>query len=226
MTQNAGNTLAPPDRLAALLRDSGADVIGLQEVTRLHAAALEGLADIYPYRTHQGDGIPGKGILSKFPIGAIEPLELYPKRADMKATVEIGGRDLLLLVAHPPPPTLHSRGYSMNNIAREQIHTLVEMATTGGQPAILLGDFNLTPGTALYRHASEAGLIDAFRESGRGPGGTLPVHYARVPTRPVLRVDYIWHTPHLRSLDAWVGEKCGSDHLPVLVRFAWANGHD
>src|SRR6478672_10889406 len=78
MTHNAGNTLAPPDRLAAMLRESGADLIGLQEVTRLHAEALEGLADVYPYRVHQGDGIPGKGILSKFPLRDVEPLELYP----------------------------------------------------------------------------------------------------------------------------------------------------
>jgi vancomycin resistance protein VanJ len=36
----------------------------------------------------------------------------------------------------------------------------------------------------------------------------------------VARVDYIWHTPDLVALEAWVGADAGSDHLPVLARLA------
>jgi len=41
-----------------------------------------------------------------------------------------------------------------------------------------------------------------------------------MPMLPFLRVDYIWSTPDLTALAAWLGEDAGSDHLPVLARLA------
>jgi hypothetical protein len=39
-----------------------------------------------------------------------------------------------------------------------------------------------------------------------------------VPLPPLARVDYIWHTPDLKTLDAWVERGVGSDHRPVFAR--------
>jgi endonuclease/exonuclease/phosphatase (EEP) superfamily protein YafD len=222
MTHNVGNGLAPPAGLCAMLRAAGADLIGLQEVTAAQAAALEhDLADLYPYRVLYGEGIPGKGLLSKFPLHAVERLQLYPRRPDLRATVELEGGSVLCIVAHPRPPGFHWNGFYMNAQSRTQIAALIALATAG-PPAILLGDFNLTELTRLYNQIRCAGLIDAFQAAGRGAGWTLPTRYYALPLTPMLRIDYIWHTPHLHATAAWVGRNSGSDHLPVLARLAWA----
>jgi vancomycin resistance protein VanJ len=222
MTHNAGNGLAPPAGLCAVLRAAGADLIGLQEITAAQAAALErDLADLYPYRVLYGEGIPGKGLLSKFPLRAVERLSLYPHRPDLRATVELPGGPLQCIVAHPRPPGFHWNGFYMNALSRTQIATLIALATAG-PPTILLGDFNLTEQTRLYAQIHSAGLIDAFQTAGKGRGWTLPTRYYALPLTPMLRIDYIWHTPHLHATAAWVGNKTGSDHLPVLARLAWA----
>ena len=38
-----------------------------------------------------------------------------------------------------------------------------------------------------------------------------------VPLLPMVRIDYVWHTQHLRSLESWVGQDAGSDHMPVMA---------
>jgi endonuclease/exonuclease/phosphatase (EEP) superfamily protein YafD len=222
MTHNAGNGLAPPATLAAVLRAAGADLVGLQEITAVQATALErDLADLYPHRVLYGEGIPGKGLLSKFPLRDVERLRLYPDRPDLRATVEMDGAALSVIVAHPRPPGFHWNGFYMNAHSLAQVAALIRLATTGA-PTVLLGDFNLTDRARLYAEIRRAGLIDAFRAAGQGPGWTLPTRYFRLPLTPLLRIDYIWYTAHLRAAAAWVGRDSGSDHLPVLARMARA----
>ena len=103
-------------------------------------------------------------------------------------------------------------------------------------PAVLLGDLNLTARHPVYARLRGAGLRDAFRDAGRGRGATLPMrpgHSGRLRRGwrgprpgpvPLLRVDYVWHTPDLGALDCWVGPDAGSDHLPVLARLALGGG--
>jgi len=224
MTHNTGNGLARPADLVRVLAQSEADLIGLQEVTALQKAHIEReLGDKYPHMVLFGEGIPGKGVLSKFPLRDVERLRIYPDRPDLRVTVEIEGREVCLIVGHPPPPRIRRTGFHMDRQTTEHVKQLVSLAAQG-PPAILLGDFNLTEQNTLYSHIKEAGLLDAFRSAGEGAGLTLPTRYFRVRLRPMLRVDYVWHTPHLKAYRAWVGENSGSDHLPVLARMSWEEG--
>ena len=105
MTYNVGNGLARPQALAACLRASQADIIGLQELTHAQATAIDDeLLDLYPYQALEPAGIPGKGLLSKFPILSRQRLELHPGRPDLVSVVDVDGSPLRLIVAHPPPP--------------------------------------------------------------------------------------------------------------------------
>jgi endonuclease/exonuclease/phosphatase (EEP) superfamily protein YafD len=62
MTYNINTGNATPDRLIPVLRESGADIIGLVEIRADQQAAIEQtLADEYPYRVFYGSGIPGMG---------------------------------------------------------------------------------------------------------------------------------------------------------------------
>ena len=220
MTYNVGNGLAPPLKLARALRESGADIIGLEELTAAQAEAIQqNLTDIYPYQILYGMGIPGKGILSRYPIVDSTQLELHPERPDLRGFIEMEEHELQIIVAHPPPPRFHRTGIHPTRDARQQFDLLLQIAVSG-EPTILLGDFNMGDRQAQYTALKAAALRDAFHEAGVGPGVTFPRRRGRVRLMPMVRIDYIWYTEHLRATRAWVGADAGSDHLPVLAELA------
>lgn len=221
MTHNAGNGLATSQELVEVLRSSGADIIGLQEINSTQVRAInQNLSDVYPYRILFGNGIPGKGLLSKFPIVEYQQLNLYPDRPDLRASIQLLDGKINVIVAHPPPPRIHSNGIYMNTATISQIETLLDLATTG-EPVVMLGDFNMTSRSTQHEMLRSKGLVDAFQAAGQGLGFTLPMRYKNVPLLPMARVDYIWHSNHLTSIDSWIGSHTGSDHLPVLARIRW-----
>lgn len=229
MTYNLGNGLADPARLVAILRDSNADLIGLQELETAQAEAIaRQLGDLFPYQVLHPVGFAGKGLLSRYPIVEQAQLHLSPERPDLRTVVDIDGATVTVIVAHPAPPKMRLTGIAFDPVTSEQIDMLAQIAVASGA-AIVVGDFNMTVRHARYAHWTRSGLIDSFRAVRRG-GATLPVRVGRsvkmkdrlmgFPLRPVVRVDYIWHTAHLVAQAAWVGDDAGSDHLPVLARLA------
>jgi endonuclease/exonuclease/phosphatase family metal-dependent hydrolase len=230
MTYNVGNGLAEPMRLAGLLRDVAADVVGLQELAPRQADTLRSdLRDLYPFQVLVPTGFAGKGLLSRFPIITHEQLVLYYNRPDLRAVVDLAEGPLSVLVAHPPPPRLRGSRIAFDAAAVAQLERLSELALDSA-PGVLLGDLNMTPRNPLYAEFSAAGLVDAFAVAGSGRGWTLPMRIGqasrfkhgmhRVPLRPVARVDYIWCTPGITAERAWLGGDGGSDHLPVLARLS------
>ena len=233
LTYNAGNWRAKPDRLVAALESMNADLIGLQELSHAQAEAIAGgLAAAYPHQAMFPGGFAGKAVLSRFPILRSEQLYLGPERPDLLCEIDMGIEPLTLIAAHPPPPIVRLKGFGFHPATWAQIQALVALAVEKS-PSILLGDFNLIDQQQEYRYLQSAGLGDAFLEAGSGPGKTLPRRLGPwkrfttfhrliswLPLLPMLRVDYIWHTASLRALQAWVGADAGSDHLPVLAKFA------
>jgi len=227
MTYNIGAGLAPPLRLVEVLRESNADIIGLQELAPEQGEAIAThLIAEYPHQVLHPTGIPGKGILSRFPLQETSLLDLHPGRPDLQASVAAPGGDLTVIVAHPPPPRFGRNRLLQTALANEQIASITAVAS-GGSPAVLLTDFNRVGWQAAVRQLRESGLIDAFGTAGRGLGFTLPTRLSHLayrghplgdmPLPPLLRVDYVWHTTHFRATDSWIGPSAGSDHLPVLA---------
>ena len=138
MTYNIGNGLARPVRLVALLRASGADVVGLQEVSDAQAAAIRrDLHDVFPHQALHPAGVAGKGLLSRYPLLAEEQLDLYPARPDLRVVIDVGDTRLAVIVAHPPPPQLRRRGMVFPTAAAAQIDALAALAVAGA-PALLV----------------------------------------------------------------------------------------
>lgn len=226
MTFNVGNGLVLPARLAAFLQHTGADVTGLQEVSAEQAAALADVTHL-PHQIRRGAGFAGRALLSRYPILHAEWLHLSPVRSDLAVVLDPGWGETLVLVAHPDPPRPSRRGVVFDGVTVAQIDTLLAR-TVAAAPAILLGDFNMTPRHPLYRRLTEAGLRDAHAGGAFGTGRTFPLrlgrtrrvnhHLSWLPLPPLARVDYIWHTHDLRTERAWVGAGAGSDHRPVFAR--------
>lgn len=234
MTYNVGAGLADPLRLVPMLRRSGADIIGVQELAAIQGEAIaELLRDAYPYQVLHPSGIPGKGILSRYPVVESALLDAHPGRPDLQARIAAPDGELTVIVAHPPPPRLGRTRAISTALTNEQI-ARITAAATAGHPTILLTDFNRVGWQAAYRQLRDSGLIDAFGAAGRGPGFTLPTRLSHLayrghplggmPLPPLLRVDYVWHTAHFRTLHAWIGDHAGSDHLPVLAELARVTG--
>ena len=231
MTFNVGNGLAAPSHLAALLRHSGADVIGLQELDPGQAEAIDRLTgDRYPHRIVRGSGFEGRGMLSRWPIIDAEWLGLIAHRPDLRAIIDVDGLPVTVFVVHPPPPRVHRQGVIFDPETEAQIDQIADVVSQTA-PAILIGDFNMTARNPKYAHLTAAGLVDAFDAAGTGRGATFPTrpgrmrtvnhHLTWMPLRPVSRVDYIWHTRDIDTQRAWVGRaNAGSDHLPVLARLS------
>ena len=231
MTYNVGNGLAATPTLVRYLRTAAADLVGLQEVAAEQAAAIvEQLADVYPFRVLVGTGIPGKGVLSRFPLRDVRQLSLAPDRPDLCVEADVDGLCLTVLVAHPPPPRLRNLSRRPAQEAIGQLAQLAEIAVAHA-PAVLMGDFNMVARSAGHALLSAAGLRDAFQLSGTGRGFTLPARLGYSerlnralgwPLLPFLRVDYIWLTQQLEATDSWTERGAESDHRPVLARLQLA----
>jgi endonuclease/exonuclease/phosphatase family metal-dependent hydrolase len=75
-------------------------------------------------------------------------------------------------------------------------------------PVIVCGDFNDTPSSYAYKK-TRGKLKDAFIQSGKGIGMTY------VGKLPSFRIDYIFHSPKIRSFNFNIHQLPYSDHLPI-----------
>jgi vancomycin resistance protein VanJ len=231
MTYNLGNGRARPERLVRLLLKGEAQVVALQEVSAGQAQALEeSLAVKFPYQALFPGGFAGKALLSQFPILRTELLLLGDERPDLLTEIELDGVKITVISAHPPPPRPGRHGVRFSASTWGEIQSLAKLARES-DPCLLMGDFNLVPSRTEYMFIRSQGLKDAFAETGRGRGATLPRRIGPwkrflwltrlltwLPLPPLLRVDYLWCSPGVLPLEAWVGEDAGSDHLPLLGR--------
>lgn len=207
------------DRIAKVIIDAQADIVGLQEVDRGvertgRRDLLKELADRTGLRYAFGKNIDlqggdyGNAVLSRFPIVSegnrlLEPLGGGEQRGVLQTVLDVAGQRLLVLTTHFD----HRRDSVQRPRSAEQ---MVEMARQWGEgPLVMLGDFNDVPGSAAHRTLT-AIATDAWTAAGEGDGYTIPV---AAPTR---RIDWIL----LRGLDAQTAQVVttdASDHLPVLV---------
>ncbi|MGF1673738.1 MAG: hypothetical protein ACFCUV_08650, partial [Rivularia sp. (in: cyanobacteria)] len=79
-------------------------------------------------------------------------------------------------------------------------------------PVIFMCDCNFTDTSETYSQMHHL-MRDSFQEAGWGFG-----HTYLSPLFPTFRIDYIWHTKQIQTIDAYVGKQAGSDHLPVVAK--------
>ena len=93
----------------------------------------------------------------------------------------------------------------------EQLHAMMREEEL---PMLVVGDFNSTPHSWVYRRMSD-GMQDAFLTAGRGWGATYHTHL------PVTRIDFILASPEWEVVSAHVPAVALSDHRPVVARLRW-----
>lgn len=209
------------ERIARVILDAKADLVGLQEVDRgvertqrrdlpAELARLTGLQVRFERNIiHQG-GDYGNAILSRFPIRSFRNFPLPQKgpgerRGLLEVVVDVGGHEVVFLNTHLD----HRADDGERLLGVDELRARV--AAAGDRPVIAVGDFNARPDSRPIRALSEF-LTDAWSAVGQGPGFTIPVR------KPSRRIDYVWITPRsLTPLRMEVLTTEASDHLPIIA---------
>ena len=203
-----------PSRIAEIIKESGAQIVGLQEVhsdssgeEQLHQmnylAALTGLQAIPGPAVERRNGHYGNVLLTRCKVLAVRNLNLSylarEPRGAIDADLEIGGETVRVIVTHLGLAPAERRFQ-----VRKLLIALAEQRT---RIVILLSDFNewLPTGRSLrwiHTHLGKTALVRTF------------------PSRfPIFALDRIWVSP-----PAALTELCcvrtplsrvASDHLPL-----------
>ncbi len=237
LTVVAFNVWGGNDQLGTVvdwLRETDADIVFLQETPPAFAEEqVHELLELYPYRTRAVTW--GNLTLSRHPIVSNTGFDLegdglpYHERT----LIDVHGQLVALYNIHlfmpmggspRVRPPVNSAWVNMLLSYDErgrngQIERLLARLGTEEHPYIVGGDFNMSDNDRMYPVVA-AHMHDSYRQAGVGFGTTWPVAgRAHIPAfiPPMIRIDYVWHSGHFATLDAWTGEPLGSDHLPVVA---------
>lgn len=212
------------ERIAEVIRESGADVVALQEVDvmvgrsgHIHQvrelARLAGLEHTaFGANIDLDEGWYGTATLSRHPI--LEENNTHferigsEQRGVLETLLDVNGQELLFLNTH-----LDHRGDDDRerilyvNETREKI-----LPRYRADRILFAGDFNTRPDSEAYGIVTEY-MNDSWVEVGNGNGYTIP------STEPRSRIDYIFFQGDVRPVRAWVPQTTASDHLPVVGIF-------
>ncbi|MCF6469521.1 hypothetical protein FAF44_14135 [Nonomuraea sp. MG754425] len=210
--------------MAEVIRDSGANVVTLQEIHRRpDADQVRQLADELGWditaNAHFGAGDdvgpcddpqPGKAgnaILSSFRIVERVTIKLTDfatcpvNRSMAGAKLDLGGgAEVRVFTTHLSP------GLSQTSVDRREAQAAKVLAYFGSRTGIILtGDFNAPPTDALSKRFVSAGWTDTG------------ARYAALPTHGDARIDYVY-TRGVTTTSGSVLSSTLSDHRPLVMR--------
>lgn len=209
-------------KLAAVIKESNPDIIGLQEVDdgtkrsqgKHETDELSSLTGM-PYKYFAANfpfdgGQYGLAILSKYPITASTTVRLdshtkkengYEPRIAAVADITAKGKSVTFVTVHA---SLHDEERAGN--AKAILTALGPRAAR----AIVVGDFNESPSKAIGDALTGAGFVDSFHEKHSLFGYTEPAQF------PLKRIDFIYRAKSMGKTEhAWVPDTQASDHRPV-----------
>lgn len=208
------NVLATNHDFAPLwkeIEDADPDVVVLAECSRLSKQSFRQSPPMAPYLAANGSMKSQDGevnIYSKLPIKA-EKQQWFGGRIVQTIDIEVGSETLRLIGLHAPrpmpPPAYDYYGYW---------NEVVPRLTTEKGPLVIVGDFNATEHSLVYKQLQDSGLRSAHDDRGRGYATTWPNGRWQLPP---IRIDQVFLSPELECLDIVEGQGLGSDHKPLIV---------
>ncbi|MEO1401963.1 MAG: endonuclease/exonuclease/phosphatase family protein [Cyanobacteria bacterium J06635_1] len=207
-------------KILAIARAEQPDLAVFMEVDKPWVDQLNTLSDILPYSSGQANPYHvGIMLYSRQPL--IDPeinffgTEIY---ASVVSQVRFHEQILSVVAAHPPPPVKSSFFHTRNR----QLDQVGQYLQTVDNPALLLGDFNLSMWSPYYRRLEQqAGLHNARKGFGIVPSWPTRGTYHQIPdwASPLfsLPIDHCLLSPSIQVMDVRTGPETGSDHLPLIV---------
>lgn len=227
------------ERTAAVIEDSCASIIALQEVDRffgersLFKDQVEWLGERLGMFTAYGANIEyeaetpdmpnhqyGNAILSKYPIAYSKNHHMTPvqqwygndeQRGVLEAVIEIDDMAVSVYNAH-----LSLKDEELKLSVKE----ILALTQKSKFPCIVMGDFNAPP---FYAPIQEMNcyFTDAFLKMKQGDAYTYPAPHSYstgdVELKPVTRIDYIFFGPEMEVAQTAAILTDASDHLPIVA---------
>lgn len=222
------------------IRACEADVVFIQETTPESERFLhQQLSDSHPHMHfvgHRGQFWAERfGFVSKIPL---RDLSFDPPDAGLfgnfVAVCDVGGARVTLVNVHLSPFLFH-RGEGIRNLMAAMNETedkhAAEIAAIcrrfdPRQPAIIAGDFNSLSTFKAPSHLTDLGLIDSFASVHDDPDTHVTWRWPTRPLPMMLRIDYVFHTSHFRTVQSQVLTRPGSDHSLVVSELSLVNSPD
>jgi len=198
-----------PTALLGWLDRQPANIVVLTELSPDYAEALarQGYGG-FPHRAlHPLASPPGLGILSDRPLYDVRVVPDRLGALRMEAGVDIGGRRIRFVAAHPKPPMATRKYRARDGLLRELA------ASAAREPMIVAGDLNATPwssallGADLHPLTRATSWAPTYPSEGRGLFG--------------IGIDHVLVSSGFVQTGAERGPDIGSDHLPVRAGLRW-----
>ncbi|MBK8094330.1 MAG: endonuclease/exonuclease/phosphatase family protein [Verrucomicrobiaceae bacterium] len=227
VTWNVNWGVSFPDRVAAFLRASQADVICLQETNAEWEATLaQRLSDLYPFRVfRESEGRMGGGLAFLSRIRGREVSYIRSTTGWFDAWImsfHHAGRLVPVLNVHLRPPVSESgsavTGYVTTNDDREAEIIRFAKHLDPNQPNIVCGDFNESPRGLAVQWLEKRGMLNVLSQfDSRSPTWEWPTSILTLRRR----MDHVMVQSHAwRCQNAQVVRIPASDHFPVVVDLA------
>ncbi len=201
-----------------LLKNSGADIIGLQEVreddpgreTVKYLNSL-GYKHIFAPTVKAWGGNDGPAIFAKYEIISSKKYVLSDdnSRVAVQADIKLGDKILHVFSTHLSHTHQKETDAQMHQVTNLLMYIPTELS-------ILMGDFNATPESQTIKKVKER-LIDTDPKDqptwSAYPEG-CPICK---PQKIDIRLDYIFKTKDIKTHSYKVEASKGSDHLPISV---------
>lgn len=199
------------DDLLAFIAESDPDIIVLSEVTKEWYHGVQSLAVDYPYSRYITVGSHGRLLYSRLPFVDEGPERVKDwERPSVVAALDLGTAQINVIGVHVRAPMSPASAQQRNR----QMADLAQFVQAQPEPTLLLGDFNITPWSPVFKDfLAEGGLKDG--RMGHGLAATWPTHL------PVLGIpiDHAVASAGIAIHNFQRGPHLGSDHYPIIVDF-------
>ncbi|MEG9329127.1 endonuclease/exonuclease/phosphatase family protein [Salinimicrobium catena] len=218
-----------PKKISTFVKEEDPHVVAMQEYFKGELDIAEGFPHKY-IKLKDRSAEFGLSILSKYPIVNRGSLD-FPTGSNNNAIFAdvVKGNDTIRII------NVHLQSFSvkpnMNKLEQEnskkvflgmgqtfvrqqtQMEIVLRLIRRTPYKIILMGDFNNTAYSYIYRELKSEGLYDAYKEAGNGFGRTFDFRFFP------LRIDFILASEGLEVLEFTTYEVQYSDHFPVSATF-------
>jgi endonuclease/exonuclease/phosphatase family metal-dependent hydrolase len=219
-----------PGKISDFVKERDPDIISMQE----YFSGELTIANSFPHRyiKKRGENAEfGLAILSRYPIINSGSLD-FPTHSNNNAiyadvlkdgdTIRIINVHLQSFSVKPDMDNLEQKqtkkvflGMGQTFVRQQrQMEIVLDLVKQTPYKMILMGDFNNTAYSYIYREIKSEGLYDAYKEAGNGFGKTFDFRFFP------LRIDFIMAVESLEVLSFNNYEVPFSDHFPITATFA------
>ncbi len=212
------------DELLDTVGELSPDIVILQEFDERHYEFLNGKFEEMGYNGYCHYSQPTNGafafaVYSQFPvcndsIFYTEGPLWKPQWPNHSFEFNYQGEWIKVVNVHIIPPHNPTKGDTPDpvqySLVPVQMGAVFRAAGSGGNPAIICGDFNQTPSSSFIVDLRET-FVDAWIEAGCGLG------FSWFNPFPLFRIDYIFHSSHLRTIYCTTIKNEYSDHLGLFA---------